>query len=133
MNSLGKLIANRWLCHVRRALRLPQDELARVMGACRVGLCTSRSESQHLAGIEMGACGLPLVVPPVGCYWQRKDWPGCEVLEYTPAAFTQGIRASIGKVVHMGGQVRDYWQKEFQHSVVKAAWVKLVEEVESGE
>ena len=116
--------------NLRMYCRLTHAELVKVIGACRVGLCTSRMESQHLAGIEMGACGLPLVVPPVGCYWQRKDWPGCEVLEYTPAAFTQGIRSSMGKIGVMSGQVRDYWRAEFDKPVVKAAWTKLIEEVE---
>ena len=116
--------------NLRMYCRLTHAELVKVIGACRVGLCTSRMESQHLAGIEMGACGLPLVVPPVGCYWQRKDWPGCEALEYTPAAFTQGIRSSMGKIGVMSGQVRDYWRAEFDKPVVKAAWTKLIEEVE---
>ena len=117
--------------NLRVYARLPQADLVKVIGACRVGLCTSRTESQHLAGIEMGVCGLPLVVPPVGCYWQRKDWPGCEALESTPAAFTQGIRASIGKVAEKEKRpVSDYWRKEFDIEVVRAAWTKLVEEVE---
>jgi hypothetical protein len=117
--------------NMRCFARLPQAELAKVIGACSVGLCTSRTESQHLAGIEMGACGLPLVVPPVGIYWQRKDWPGCEILEHTPAAFAQGIRSIIGKVSAMSKQVSEYWRKEFDKSVIRQQWAKLIEEVEN--
>lgn len=48
--------------------QLPQDEMVRVYNESRVGLCTSKQETQHLAGIEMAACGLWVVAPPVGVY-----------------------------------------------------------------
>ena len=65
--------------NMRTFTRLSHEELVKVYGACRVGLCTSRTESQHLAGIEMGACGLPMVAPPVGVYYEREDLPGVVV------------------------------------------------------
>ena len=65
-------IPNEMPPNLRAYARLTHEELVRVIGACRVGLCTSRTESQHLAGIEIGACGLPMVAPPVGVYWQRE-------------------------------------------------------------
>lgn len=112
--------------NVRCYVRLPQDELARVIGACRVGLCTSRMESQHLAGIEMGACGLPMVAPPVGVYYQRTDMPGFVVADgnYAPA-----LRAAIAQVGKQD-EIRAYWRKSFDKPVIKKAWMKLVEEVE---
>ena len=117
--------------NMRCYARLTHAELVKVIGACRVGLCTSRMESQHLAGIEMGACGLPLVVPPVGTYWKRVDWPGCEVTEQTVSAYTQGIRVSIGKVADSEKRmVSDYWRKEFSKPVIRAQWERLVAEVE---
>ncbi len=123
--------------NLRMFTRLKQHELARVIGACRVGLCTSRMESQHLAGIEMGACGLPLVVPPVGCYWNRTGGPGVVVSEQTPDAYNYAIRAvigggSLGADVWCGTpeQIRGYWEKEFSQRVVRDAWTKLIEEVE---
>lgn len=51
--------------------RISQEQLARIASACAVGVCTSREETQHLAGIEMGMCGLPLVTTPVGAYYER--------------------------------------------------------------
>ena len=47
---------------------LSQTVLRDVMRGCSVLLCTSLVETQHLAGIEAGAVGLPLVVPPIGIY-----------------------------------------------------------------
>lgn len=114
--------------NMRCYVRLPQDELARVIGACRAGLCTSRTESQHLAGIEMGACGLPMVAPPYGCYWKREDLPGI-LAECSVEALTNGVRAML-KAPGDPQAIREYWRKEFDRPVIKAAWEKLIGEVE---
>jgi glycosyltransferase involved in cell wall biosynthesis len=115
--------------NLRHYTRLSHAELVKVIGACRVGLCTSRTESQHLAGIEMGACGLPLVVPPVGCYWKREAMRGRIVEEGTAEAFSLALRAMLAQK-HDAAEIRDYWKGEFHHSVIRAAWAKLIEEVE---
>lgn len=115
--------------NMRMYLRLTHDELARVIGACRVGLCTSRIESQHLAGIEMGACGLPLVVPPIGTYWHRSGLPGAYVLEQSPSTYSECIRAEL-RDRDDPEQTRSYWRKEFDPAVIRSAWNSLIEEVE---
>jgi len=51
--------------------RIDQPQLARIASACAAGVCTSARETQHLAGIEMGLCGLPLVTTNVGAYHER--------------------------------------------------------------
>jgi len=53
--------------------RITQERLAFLASVCEVGVCTSREETQHLAGIEMGMCGLPLVTTEVGVYHGRDD------------------------------------------------------------
>lgn len=50
--------------------RIPHSELPALYSGCQVGLCTSRQETQHLAGIEMAGCGLPVVAPNIGAYYQ---------------------------------------------------------------
>jgi len=112
--------------------RLTHDELVKVVGACRVGLCTSRMETQHLAGIEMGACGLFMVAPPVGVYWKREDMPGIVVGEPTPVQYTSALRAALANPGDPQA-TRSYWQKEFDKPVVKAAWAELIEEIEEVE
>lgn len=49
--------------------RVHQTTLVQIMNACACLVCTSETETQHLAGIEAAACGLPLVVPSVGIYY----------------------------------------------------------------
>lgn len=115
--------------NLRMYSRVTHGELAKIIGACRVGLCTSRTESQHLAGIEMGACGLPLVTPNVGTYWNRAEMPGVIINEPTVNLYSAAIR----QMLVAGGNpnpVRDYWKREFGPYVVRAAWAKLIEEVE---
>jgi len=115
--------------NLRMYSRVTHGELAKIIGACRVGLCTSRTESQHLAGIEMGACGLPLVTPNVGTYWNRAEMPGVIINEPTVNLYSAAIR----QMLVAGGNpnpVRDYWKREFGPCVVRAAWAKLIEEVE---
>jgi len=52
--------------------RIDHHRLVEVASACSVGVCTSAQETQHLAGIEMGMCGLPLVTTDVGVYHGRE-------------------------------------------------------------
>lgn len=56
-------------CLVYRSIS--QERLAAIASSCAVGVCTSREETQHLAGIEAGMCGLPLVTTNVGAYYNR--------------------------------------------------------------
>jgi len=121
--------------NLRCYVRLAQEELAKVMGACRVGLCTSRMESQHLAGIEMGACGLPMVTRNVGTYWNRTDIPGILVGDDRPAEFTAALRGLLSRSLvpfgeYRGSPCREYWRKEFDREVIRKQWEKLIEQVE---
>jgi len=109
--------------------RLTHAELVKVIGACRVGLCTSRTESQHLAGVEMGACGLPMVAPPVGVYWQHRLMPEVNPVDGGVPEYSIALRATL-KWPGDPQTIRAYWQKEFDKPVIKAAWTKLIEEVE---
>jgi len=58
--------------------RVGHEDLVEIINCCDVGVCTSVTETQHLAGIEMGACGLPMVTTNVGAYYNLEsgDW-GC--------------------------------------------------------
>lgn len=119
--------------NLRMYVRVTHEDLMKIIGACRVGLCTSRSESQHLAGIEMGACGLPMVAPRVGVYYDKgtsqKHFPGVITLENTIEQLTASIRTVLSKQWD-AQTIRADWQKDFDRPVIKAAWEKLVEEVE---
>jgi len=116
--------------NMRAYCRVTQEELVKIMGACRVGLCTSRTETQHLAGIEMGACGLPIVASCVGVYWERGATPGRVILEPSVSDYATQLRDLL-KDPGDPQQIRSYWQKEFDRPVIRAAWEKLISEVEN--
>jgi glycosyltransferase involved in cell wall biosynthesis len=112
--------------------QLTHEELVKVIGACRVGICTSRQESQHLAGIEMGACGLPMIAPEVGCYWHREQ-PGLTLITGPSLpSYTAAIRAALVAPTPPGGSyaIREAWRHDFDRPVIRAQWEKLVLEVE---
>ena len=116
--------------NMRAFVRVSHEELVKIIGACRVGLCTSRMESQHLAGIEMGACGLPMVAPPVGTYFGREEFPGRLVNEPTVENFTSALRVLVECDGGYPEVIREYWQKDFDRPIIRSAWEKLIEEVE---
>lgn len=113
--------------NMRCYTRLTHTELVRVIGACRVGLCTSRMESQHLAGIEIGACGIPMIAPPVGVYW-RGQFPGVCVTDPTVQRYTETVRLALTST--RPAAIREYWQERFDKPVIKAQWTALIQEIE---
>ncbi len=123
--------------NMRMFVKVPHEELVKIIGACRVGLCTSRVESQHLAGIEMGACGLPMVATPVGIYWREgpgttkneESIPGAIITDKSPdyTAAIREVRANPGDP----NTIRQYWKQRYDKPVIRKQWETLVEEVES--
>lgn len=73
--------------------RVSQETLVEIMNNCAALVCTSKTETQHLAGIEAAACGLPLIVPNVGIYYDdlNKDVPYGEVVERSVSRFALAI------------------------------------------
>lgn len=116
--------------NVRAYERVTHADLVNIIGACRMGLCTSRTESQHLAGIEMGACGLPLVVPPVGVYWQRADMPGVVVEDPNPASYGQALR-TLRFSTFDPEAIRAHWMTDSHPEVCRLAWTALVTKTEA--
>ena len=105
-------------------------ELVSLYNSCSLGLVTSRVETQHLAGLEMGACGLPLLTTNVGAYWNRDSgaWGG------RLACLDPGY---VGKQIHglmerKAGRdtVRQYWlQQGFDRGTVEEKWWDIVKEI----
>jgi glycosyltransferase involved in cell wall biosynthesis len=99
--------------------RVPHKDLVEIMNCCSALICTSAQETQHLAGIEAAACGLPLIVPPIGMYWDESFTSirpfGMVVGDRNPRAFfqvvtdvllTQGI---VGEFSHQFFSPREHF------------------------
>jgi glycosyltransferase involved in cell wall biosynthesis len=59
--------------NVRVFNRVSHDLLVKIYNSCKLLVCSSIRETQHLAGIEAAACGLPIVAPNIGIYYQRES------------------------------------------------------------
>ena len=51
--------------------KVGHDVLLEIYRSCKVCICTSRVETQHLASIEAGACNIPVVTSNIGAYYNR--------------------------------------------------------------
>ena len=105
--------------------RIAQPQLAAVASACAVGVCTSRQETQHLAGIEMGMCGLPLVTTNVGVYYDRVAGSWGQVTQgYWPKEIERVSKLS-------GSSAANYWRSHgFGLSRCIEAWANTVATLE---
>ncbi len=105
--------------------RVSQEQLALIASSCAVGVCTSREETQHLAGIEMGLCGLPLVTTDVGVYHGREAgaW-GCRV------SSEWHLDIEIASLLDRD-EVRWYWiENGFGLEACMSSWRNLVTTLE---
>jgi hypothetical protein len=111
---------------VRTFNRVPHAELPAIINSCRVGLCTSRVETQHLAGIEMGACGLPMLTTDVGIYWNRPgstSW-GIHSIRHLEATGMMDLLT----IKLETGAIRNYWiQQDVDRESCRKAWLEATE------
>ena len=56
--------------------RVDQETMQKIYNSCKLLVCSSVMETQHLAGIEAAACDLPVVATNVGVYYDLNngDW-----------------------------------------------------------
>lgn len=124
---------------VRLFSRLPQEHLVEVINACSVGLCTSRVETQHLAGLEMGACGLPLVTTNVGAYYGRVSgrwgigvdiWNESQQVDVIAKHLSSRLLTlSAASWDGPRKETRNYWLAQgFDRASCEKAWRAVVEE-----
>jgi glycosyltransferase involved in cell wall biosynthesis len=53
--------------------KVSSETMRKIYNSCKMLICTSKVETQHLAGIEAGACNKPIVSTKVGCYYDFPD------------------------------------------------------------
>lgn len=102
---------------------MPQKKLVKLMHKCSLLLCTSVRETQHLAGIEAAATGLPLVVPEVGCYHSLEGNKfGTKV---TDGNFIEALHRCDRDI-----NPREYFlDNGYDRQSCKKAWISLVKEL----
>jgi glycosyltransferase involved in cell wall biosynthesis len=58
---------------VRIFNKVDRNTVRLLINSCICAICTSGNEEGHFAGIEIGACDIPMVSRPMGCYLDRKE------------------------------------------------------------
>jgi len=53
--------------------RVNTESVKLIINSCIAAVCTSYEETQHLSGIECGACNLPIIAREVGIYFDCKN------------------------------------------------------------
>jgi glycosyltransferase involved in cell wall biosynthesis len=103
-------------------------DLPAIMGFCTKLLCTSRLETQHLAGIEAGLCGVPVVSSRVGIYADLADgaWGRCLSVD---AGVDEWVDA-LQQPMECGSVVRQFWlDAGLSESKCVEKWSSAIKEV----
>lgn len=107
---------------VRSFVKLTSVQLCEVMNCCDAAICTSVEETQHLAGLEAGACGLPITTTNVGMYYNLPDGVWGRPLK-TYQDLTDILKTDSRNAV------RSYWKPIVEKSICIDKWKALVESI----
>lgn len=88
-------------------------------------ICTSGNEEGHFAGIEIGACDIPMVSRPMGCYLDRKDDKTWGLIA-NDEDFPETIRY-VTSNRHLFSP-REYYSKEYTLERCREKWTNLINE-----
>lgn len=110
---------------VRIFNKVNRDTVRLLINSCVCAICTSGNEEGHFAGIEIGACNIPMVARPMGCYLDRvadKTWG----LIAEDNEFPEKIRY-VTNNLHLF-EPRKYYSKDYTLDRCKEKWTKMLEE-----
>jgi glycosyltransferase involved in cell wall biosynthesis len=97
-----------------------------LINTCICAICTSGMEEGHFAGIEIGACNIPMIARPMGCYLDRIN----DVGQWGEVASDEDFPEIIRKVVKNKDlySPREYYSKEYTLERCKEKWTNLIKE-----
>jgi glycosyltransferase involved in cell wall biosynthesis len=105
--------------------KVERDNMPLLINSCICGICTSGYEEGHWAGVEIGACDIPMVTRPMGCYLDRIDdmsWG-----EFAKDnEFPEKIRFVVSNR-HLYSP-RKYYSKDYTLESFRSNWIKAIED-----
>lgn len=122
INQLPSEVKNR----VKIFNLINSETVCRIINSCIVAVCTSYEETQHLSGIECGACNIPIVAREVGFYYDCRndsDW-GCLADD---SNFTEKIEYVIQNRDKF--HPREYLKKKYSKEICKNNWIDIVKNI----
>jgi glycosyltransferase involved in cell wall biosynthesis len=110
---------------VRIFNRVDTNTVRLLINSSVCGICTSGNEEGHFAGIEIGACGIPMVARPMGCYLDRKDDKTWGLIA-NDEDFPDTIRYVVSNPQLFNP--REYYSKEYTLERCREKWTDLINE-----
>jgi len=110
---------------VRIFNKVDRDTVKLLINSSVCAICTSGNEEGHFAGIEIGACGIPMVARPMGCYLDRKDDKSWGLIS-NDEDFPSTIRYVVNNLELFNP--REYYSKEYTLERCREKWVNLINE-----
>lgn len=104
--------------------RVPQETVRLLINSCILAVCSSYEETQHLSGIECGACNLPIVAREVGFYYDCKDDTQWGLIA-TDDTFIEKITYVKEHLSEF--HPREYLIQKYSTEVCKQNWINMVE------
>lgn len=105
--------------------RVDRNTVRLLINSSVCAICTSGNEEGHFAGIEIGACDVPMVTRPIGCYLDRigdNSWG-----EFSrDDEFPDKIRYVVANK-HLYSP-RKYYSKEYTLERCREKWENLIKE-----
>lgn len=110
---------------VRIFNKVPSTVVLTIINSCVCAICTSGYEEGHFAGVECGACDIPMVARPVGRYVDIKDSAGWGVVA-NDDEFPEKIRYVLANRELFSP--RAFYSKEFTLERCREKWTSIIRE-----
>jgi glycosyltransferase involved in cell wall biosynthesis len=110
---------------VRIFNKVNRDTVRLLINSSVCAICTSGNEEGHFAGIEIGACDIPMVARPMGCYLDRKDDKSWGLIS-DDENFPETIRYVVNN--RHTFTPREYYSKEYTLERCREKWADLINE-----
>jgi glycosyltransferase involved in cell wall biosynthesis len=105
--------------------KVDRDTVRVLINSSVCAICTSGNEEGHFAGIEIGACDIPMVARPMGCYLDRKDDKSWGLIS-NDEDFPETIRYVVNNRDTF--TPRKYYSKEYTLDRCREKWEDLINE-----
>jgi glycosyltransferase involved in cell wall biosynthesis len=109
--------------------RISSADVCRVINSCKVAVCTSLEETEHLSGIECMACNIPVVARPVGIYYDSREDTAWGLIANDENDFPDKITYVLNNLNLF--TPRDYASERFSTEICKIKWTNLIKDITS--
>ena len=109
---------------VRIFNKVPAETVRLLINSCICGICTSGNEEEHISGIEIGACNLPMVSRPLSRYLDDKDDIQWGVIAEKDSDFPERIRYVVANP-HLFSP-RSYYSQKYSTEISMKKWTAMI-------